>query len=269
VGDEVLTGEVCDRLLASDELRFVAWARAALGRLHLASGRPESAVAQFGLLRERIGDHNISYTQFEADEAEAFVRVGRLDDARALLPVLATSAATQGPWAVGMHERILALVATDIDDANLHFEAARAAFAQTDNRIAQGLVELTWGERLRRVKRRAEARRRLERAVELFGRVGAVGLRRRAEEELAAAGGVPDRSRPTADLLSPVELQVARLAVGGATNRDIANQLFVSPRTIENHLGAVYRKLGVSGRPTLLSRAADDATLRPPTMPQP
>jgi DNA-binding CsgD family transcriptional regulator len=113
------------------------------------------------------------------------------------------------------------------------------------------------------VKRRAEARRHLERAAELFGLVGAAGLRRRAEDELAAAGGAGDRSRPTVELLAPLELQVARLAVGGATNRDIANQLFISPRTVENHLGAVYRKLGVSGRPALLAKAASDPALRP------
>ena len=193
VGDEALTNEVCDRLLAMGELRYEVWARAALGRLHLVHGRPEAAAAQFALPRDQVGDRNISYTQFEADEAEAFVRVGRIDDARALLPVLAETAATMGPWAVGMHERIRALVSPDIDEANVHFEAAQVALAQTDNRIAQGLVELTWGERLRRVKRRAEARRRLERAVELFGRVGrsaCVGGPRRSWQPLAVWAAV-------------------------------------------------------------------------------
>ncbi|MBA3281530.1 MAG: helix-turn-helix transcriptional regulator, partial [Acidimicrobiia bacterium] len=264
VGDEALTDEVCERLLATGETRHEVWARAALGRLHLVAGRPEAAVAQFALLRERAGGQNTSFAQFEADEAEAFVRVGRIDDARALVPVLADYAAAMGPWAVGMHQRVLALVADDIDEANAHFRAAQAALSETDNRIAQGIVELSWGERLRRAKRRAEARRRLERAVELFGRVGATGFRRRAEAELAAAGGGGDRSRPTIELLGATELQMARLAVGGATNRDIASQLFVSPRTVENHLGAVYRKLGVAGRPGLLSRAAEDPTYESP-----
>ncbi|HEX2576119.1 MAG TPA: hypothetical protein VHK88_07200, partial [Aquihabitans sp.] len=85
VGDEALTTEVCDRLLAAGDERSEVWARAALGRLHLVHGRPEAAVAQFALLRERVGEHNVSYAQFEADEAEALVRVGRVDDARALL----------------------------------------------------------------------------------------------------------------------------------------------------------------------------------------
>jgi DNA-binding CsgD family transcriptional regulator len=154
-------------------------------------------------------------------------------------------------------------VADDIDDALRHFEDATAALAKTDNKIAKGMAELNWGERLRKAKRRAEARRHLERAAELFSLVGATGLRRRAEAELTAAGGTGDRSRPTEEVLTPLELQVARLAVAGSTNRDIANQLFLSPRTVENHLGAVYRKLGVAGRPALLAKAAEDRALRP------
>jgi DNA-binding CsgD family transcriptional regulator len=157
------------------------------------------------------------------------------------------------------------LLATDIDDASVHFAAARDEFAATDNKVALGIAELTWGEWLRRAKRRAEARRHLERALEVFGLAGALGLRRRAEEELAAAGGSVDRNRPADELLNPTELHVARLASAGLTNRDIAGQLFISPRTVENHLGAVYRKLGVANRAALASRAMTDPVLRPVT----
>lgn len=261
-GDEALTVQLCDVLLAHGDLFSDTSARAALARLHLVAGRPEAAVEQFALLRERIGEENLSFVQFEADEAEALVRVGRFDDARALLPLLEARAASGAPWSVAMFEKVLGLVADDIDESAAHFEAAAQALAASDNRVAQGVVELMWGERLRRSKRRAEARRHLERAVDLFGRVGAAGSRRQAEAALAAAGGASDRTRPTAELLGPVELQVARLAAAGGTNRDIANQIFVSPRTVENHLGAVYRKLGVSGRPGLMARAASDESLR-------
>ncbi len=77
-----------------------------------------------------------------------------------------------------------------------------------------------------------------------------------------AAGGTVDRTRPTDELLGALELQVARLAAAGETNRSIAGALFLSPRTVENHLGAVYRKLGVNGRPGLLARAATDPALQ-------
>jgi DNA-binding CsgD family transcriptional regulator len=261
VGDDIATELVAGRLLANGELVDQAFARAGLARLHLVAGRFEAAADQFDRLRATLGPTNGTTCSFEGDEVEALVRVGRIDDARAVLPALAEES-TMGAWRLGQYERSLALVADDLDEAVSHFAAARRAVAETDNRIAQGLVELLWGERLRRAKRRAEARRHLELAGELFDRVGAVGLRRRAHAELAAAGGASDRSLPPSELLSSVELQVARLAVGGATNRDIANQLFISPRTVENHLGAVYRKLGVSGRPLLLARAADDPSLR-------
>ncbi|HWJ97491.1 MAG TPA: helix-turn-helix transcriptional regulator [Acidimicrobiales bacterium] len=113
---------------------------------------------------------------------------------------------------------------------------------------------------LPRAKRRAEARRHLERAVEVFGFAGATGLRRRAEDELA--GGSLDRNRPADELLNPTEVHVARLAVTGLTNRDIAGQLSMSPRTVENHVGAVYRKIGVAGRTGLTAGSLSDPVLR-------
>lgn len=261
-GDEELTRRVCDDLLRQDDEPATIWARASLGRLHLVHGRDLEAADQFDRLRAVIGATNPSFTKFEADEAEALVRVGRLAEARDRLPGLAADAAVYGPWAVAMHERVLALLADDLDQAVAHFERAAAALARTDNRLAHGLVELHWGERLRRGKRKAEARLHLQAAVDGLGRIGAVGLRRRAEDELHAAGGVGDRSRPTRQLLTPVELHVAQGAVAGASNREIAAQLFLSPRTVENHLGAVYRKLGVAGRPGLVNRAGGDADLR-------
>lgn len=261
IGDEALAVQVADLLLGGGTVAGEVWARASLGRLRLVQDRPEAAVEQFARLRARIGPENTSLVPFEADEAEAFVRVGRLDDARAVLQTL-ESVAGRSAWSRAQHERIAALLAPDIDTAGTHFGAARDALAATDNRIALGVVELTWGEWLRRAKRRAEARRHLDRAVEVFGLAGATGLRRRAEDELAAAGGSVDRSRPADELLNPTELHVARLAATGLTNRDIAGQLFISPRTVENHLGAAYRKLGVAGRQGLTARAMADPVLR-------
>ncbi|QXC62367.1 helix-turn-helix transcriptional regulator [Aquihabitans sp. G128] len=261
-GDEELVAQLADELLAGGSLAGEVAARAARARVNLVHDRPEAAAAEFALLRARLGPENTTFAQFEVDEAEALIRTGQLDAARALLPVLAERAAVHGAWNVGVHERVLAMLATDVDEAVVHFARSAEALARTENRIAQAVTEQLWGERLRRAKRRAEARRHLARAVELFGRVGAVEPRRRAEDQLAAAGGTSDRTRPTAELLGVMELQVARLAAEGATNRDIANQLFISPRTVENHLGAVYRKLGVSGRPGLLARAATDGSLR-------
>ena len=122
---------------------------------------------------------------------------------------------------------------------------------------------LVWGERLRRSRHRIEARAHLARATELFRAVGATVLADRAATELRAAGGTIADDVASHRLLTPHELQVARLVVGGASNRDIAAKLFISPRTVESHLTSIFRKLGVRNRQELAARAIDDPILQP------
>ena len=81
--------------------------------------------------------------------------------------------------------------------------------------------------------------------------------------ELRAAGGVVGDAAGSHQLLTPHELQVARLVVGGASNRDLAAKLFISPRTVEAHLTAIFRKLGVRNRRELAARALEDPVLQP------
>jgi DNA-binding NarL/FixJ family response regulator len=122
---------------------------------------------------------------------------------------------------------------------------------------ARALVEL--GAALRRTNRRAAARDPLRRALELCDRGGMVLLGRRAREELHAAGGRPRRSAlsgPAA--LTPAEHRVTRLAAEGLSNRDIAERLYVTERTVETHLTHAFQKLGIGSRNELA------ATLQPP-----
>ena len=93
--------------------------------------------------------------------------------------------------------------------------------------------------------------------------IGATVLAERATTELRAAGGVVGEDVASHQLLTPHELQVARLVVGGASNRDLAAKLFISPRTVEAHLTAIFRKLGVRNRRELAARAIDDPVLQP------
>ena len=93
--------------------------------------------------------------------------------------------------------------------------------------------------------------------------VGATTFADQATTELRAAGGVIDDDVATHRLLSPHELQVARLVVAGASNRDLAATLFLSPRTVEAHLTGIFRKLGVSNRRELAAKAIDDPILQP------
>ena len=105
---------------------------------------------------------------------------------------------------------------------------------------------------LRRGNQRTAARERLRQGLDLAQSCGAERLAARAEEELRASGARPRRRRVSgADALTPSEARVARMAAAGMSNREIAQSLFVTPKTVENQLGRVCAKLGVSGRESL------------------
>jgi DNA-binding CsgD family transcriptional regulator len=112
---------------------------------------------------------------------------------------------------------------------------------------------------LRHAGRRVEARRHLASGLDLARRCGARPLADRALEELRASGARPRRDQLTGrDALTPSELRLARLAADGQTNRQIAQELYLSEKTVEMHLGRAYRKLGIRGRGEL-TVALDDA----------
>ncbi|MFL5906760.1 MAG: AAA family ATPase [Solirubrobacterales bacterium] len=116
--------------------------------------------------------------------------------------------------------------------------------------LAHSLTQL--GSALRRANRRVEAREPLKEALEIAHRSGATPLAERAREELAASGAKPRREMLSGvESLTPSELRVARMAADGMGNREIAQDLFVSVKTVETHLGSVYRKLDISSRTEL------------------
>jgi DNA-binding CsgD family transcriptional regulator len=118
--------------------------------------------------------------------------------------------------------------------------------------LARTLTE--HGAALRRAGRRREARDPLRRALDLATRCGALAVARRAREELVAAGAKPRRERITGvDSLTASELRVAQLAAEGLTNRQIAQALFITMRTVSAHLGQVYSKLDIADRNQIAS----------------
>jgi DNA-binding CsgD family transcriptional regulator len=124
-------------------------------------------------------------------------------------------------------------------------EALRASPARLE--LARSLTDL--GSALRRANRRADARDPLREAMELAHRCGASPLAERAREELAATGAKPRRVMLTGlESLTPSELRVARLAAAEMANREIAQELYISVKTVETHLGSAYRKLDISSR---------------------
>ena len=134
---------------------------------------------------------------------------------------------------------------TAVDETwDQHFQDALRLHEQAPTRpFEQARTQLYFAERLRRSRRRKQARPLLSAAWETFDRLRAKPWAERAARELAATGATAsDHVTRRSDLLTPQELQVAKAAAAGATNRQIADSLFLSQKTVEFHLSAIYRR---------------------------
>jgi DNA-binding NarL/FixJ family response regulator len=116
-------------------------------------------------------------------------------------------------------------------------------------RVEHARALLALGRRLRLERQPTEAREPLREALAVASRCGADGLAAEARAELGAAGARPRTDALAGpEALTPSERRIAVMAAGGRTNRDIAQELFVTPKTVEVHLSAAYRKLGIASR---------------------
>ena len=140
-----------------------------------------------------------------------------------------------------------ALVLAADDDADRVYAAARARAGECGP-VAEGRMLLVHGMRLRRARRIADSREPLRRAVALLEGAGALPYAGRAQRELDATAERAHRDTGHHDRLTPQELQIARLVARGRTNKEIAAELALSPRTVGHHLTSIYRKLGVPSR---------------------
>jgi len=149
-------------------------------------------------------------------------------------------------------DRIQALLAEG-GTADAHFQEALRQHATTERPLDQARTALLYGEYLRRERRRVDAREPLRIALETFERLGAVPWAERARRELRSTGETARRRDPsTFDRLTRQELQVSRVVGQGATNREAAAQLIISPRTVDHHLSSIFGKLGISSRSELI-----------------
>jgi DNA-binding CsgD family transcriptional regulator len=188
-----------------------------------------------------------SWALYELVEAGA--RTGRLDTARDAADRLSErTAASPTAWAIGTDARSRALVESGDSAEELHREAIES-LGRTRMVAHLARARLSYGEWLRREKRRADAREQLRQAHEAFASMGAEGFADRARRELLATGErVRKRRDDTRDDLTPQEERIARLALDGRTNPQIGEELYLSPRTVEWHLHKVFMKLGIDSR---------------------
>ncbi|QIS11000.1 ATP-binding protein [Nocardia arthritidis] len=223
------------------------WAHAALGLLDLGYGRVESALSRFAPLTVEPARHHVIGARTLPDLVESAVRLG--DSARAgdaLIRLSAWAEAAQQDWIAATAARCRALTAPD-SAADTHFQEALRLGGRP---FEQARTQLLYGEWLRRAKRKTDARVQLQLAMETFDRLDAAPWADRARTELAAlgVGATPKPANGVLAKLTPQELQIVRLAAQGLSNRDIAAQLFLSPRTVGHHLYKAYPKLGVVSR---------------------
>jgi DNA-binding CsgD family transcriptional regulator len=240
-----LDGEIPDTYM----LNYVLCGR---GRLRLAEGRTGEAVTDLTELdsRERKWRAgNPGVLSYGFDLALAHAAAGEVEAATAVADRdLAASYAWGTPSAIGAALRTSGLVRGDIDLLAESVSVLEDSGARLE--LARSLVEL--GSAIRRSGHRAAAREPLGRGMELAHVCGATALVARAREEALAAGSRPRRiMRTGVDALTASERRVARMAAQGLTNREIAQALFVTVRTVQVHLQHAYRKLGIESRRAL------------------
>jgi DNA-binding CsgD family transcriptional regulator/tetratricopeptide (TPR) repeat protein len=230
------------------------YAHAALGLLELGLGRLDAAVEQLSWCRaaaRRMGMVEASVAHWAGSFVEALARTGSREALETFVAELDDAATrTGGAYAAGCAARGRGLLAADGFAAPLERSVAILAAAGLPFEAARS--QLALGERLRRDRRPRDARVPLEAAHAAFDRLGARPWAQRAAGELRASGVELPGDRPAgAGDLTAAELRVALLAADGRTNPEIATELFVSRRTVEHQLSAVYRKLDLRSRAEL------------------
>jgi DNA-binding CsgD family transcriptional regulator len=183
------------------------------------------------------------------DAVEATVRAGDADAAQAALARLTERAEASGtPWGLGLLARSRALLARDEDADALYLEALEH-LGRSGVATELARTHLLYGEWLRRLRRRRDARVQLRTAHEMLQAMGATAFAQRASIELLATGEhARTRTSHTRDQLTPQEQQIAQLAADGESNAQIAAQLFISPHTVAYHLRKVFGKLDIRSR---------------------
>jgi DNA-binding CsgD family transcriptional regulator len=231
---------------------------AARGRLRLAQDRPGDALADLleaGRLYAAwpsVPLDGVAPSHWRSSAALALQRLGEGDEARRLAAEEVTAARTFGTArATGVALRVAGMVAS-ADDALPLLHASVEMLSGSQAALERARADVALGVALRRRGQRVAARDPLRAGLDEARRCGATPLVAFARDELTAAGARPRREAMSGlAALTTAERRVADLASEGLTNRQLAQTLYLSPKTVEMHLGRVYRKLDIAGRGAL------------------
>jgi DNA-binding CsgD family transcriptional regulator len=257
-GQIAAAGQVADALEPYEEwvdslAALAGQAFDARGRVRLAQGRRDEGIADLALSGERheaIGVRNPNLTHWRSRLALALGRESA--EARELVETeLARAREAQCSRAIGVALRARGIL-DGTEDGIATLREAVAVLEATPARLEHARALASLGAALRREGHRAEAREPLRGALDLADRLGAVRVAEEARLELAATGARPRRRRLSGpESLTPTEHRVAEMAATGMSNREIAQALFVSRKTVEMHLGHAYGKLDIHSREEL------------------
>ncbi|WP_314504662.1 LuxR C-terminal-related transcriptional regulator [uncultured Microbacterium sp.] len=250
--------DFADRAVAAAPDERYPTARWAVGRLELSLDRPESAYRELAPLFAAGTGHPIVSLYATPDLVEAAVDTGHIDAVQDAVAAFEEWATHGSLWAQATRFRVRALLA-EPDEAAAYFERALDDPGSARRPFEHARTHLLLGRHLRRLRRRLDSRDHLRTALASFTSLGLAAWADRARAELRASGETvgTHEGGPSAQLTAH-ESRVAALVADGSSNREVALELHLSPRTVEYHLAKVYVKLGIS------SRAQLPAALRPP-----
>ena len=258
--------EEAQRLLEEEELvGYRIWLTHSLALLAVARSRQAEAIQELETVARDLADSGIHSRQMvpHAQLAEVYARAGDTQAAEASLAAYESSREPQSPVGRAVAARARGLLAAE-DDFEPVFSEAFALHGDSDDQWSAARTRLAYGERLRRAGRKVDAREELRSALASFEDQGAEVWAERARSELRASGETLRRRKSwEKEELTPQELQIVLHVARGMTNREVGAALFLSHKTIEFHLGRVYRKLGMNSRVGLISLFAREAADQP------
>lgn len=263
----------CDRLAATaarsgldqEFAPATSMATWAVGLSMLGAGRPQEAHTRLASLvaRDSLLAHPTVAIAATGDIVEAAVVADAPAVALEAVGALERFAAnTHARWAVAIAARCRAVMGDG--DVDVRFRDALEHHGYGTRPFERGRTLLSYGSWLRRQRRRMDAREQLRGALQLFEQLGATPWEHRTQAELRASGEtVRGRDPAAVEQLTPQELQIVQIVRTGATNKQVAARLYLSPRTIDYHLRKVFVKLGLSSRAELITLTAEHPELDP------